>query len=295
MSKRDTGRKREGKRLGLSGDGAGEAHERPGQPGSWRDVVRVDYDYPDEIDDLSRRDRRRAKRDWRRDDHAARVAWLRERRQAEPTSPVVAIVAVVILAIIVLGIGGGLPRMLRDDEPQGREIGLLTPSLPPERSTTEPADASPTMPSQTSTGSVPPVLTERPSDAATTAASDVASSWARVFYTRDPMAETYEELVARAAQYTTDEVARSFAAAGDLTYEALKADGGRSAVVSASVVAPRPDTAPVDTPTRISRLVTVTIDISGRRPDRVTVPLVVTLIPQESRWLISDVNGGTGP
>ena len=53
--------------------------------------------------------------------------------------------------------------------------------------------------------------------------------------------------------------------------------------------------APVDTPTRISRLVTVTIDITGKHPDRIVLPLVVTLVPEGNVWVISDLNGGSGP
>jgi hypothetical protein len=37
------------------------------------------------------------------------------------------------------------------------------------------------------------------------------------------------------------------------------------------------------------------VDISGKRPDVVTLPLVVTLVPQGSKWVISNVNGGSGP
>jgi hypothetical protein len=224
------------------------------------------------------------------------MAWLRERRQAEPTSPVAVVVAVVILAIVVLGIGGGLPRILRGEKPASGNVGLLTPSLPPGQSdTTGLPGGTPSVFSPTSTSSIPPVFTERPSASATTAVNDVSTSWARAFYTRDPAAETYDELVAKTAQFTTAEVASSFASAGDSTYEALKRDGGKSTVVSVAVTAPRPDSAPVDTPTRISRLLTVTIDISGKQPDRINLPLVVTLVPQGSQWVISDVNGGSGP
>lgn len=271
---------------------------RPEQPASWRDVVRNDYSYPDEIDDLGRRERRQAKRSWRRDDHARRMAWLRDQRQAEPTSPATVIVAVIILAIVVLGLGGGLPRLLGHDEPAGGEVGLLTPSLPPEQpvpssgltESTPSATLSPT-----STESTPPVLTERPSALATTAAADAATKWARMFYTRDPAAETYAELVAKTAPFISGEVGDSLIAEGDSTYDALKADGGKSSVASVTVNAPRPDSAPVDTPTRISRLVTVTIDITGKRPDRVVLPMVVTLVPQGTIWVISDLNGGSGP
>jgi hypothetical protein len=52
------------------------------------------------MDELSRRDRRHAKKEWRKDDHAQRMAWLREQRQAEPVSPVSILVVVILLGII---------------------------------------------------------------------------------------------------------------------------------------------------------------------------------------------------
>lgn len=210
------------------------------------------------------------------------------------------VVAIVLLAVIVLGFGGGLPRLLgRDDETADTPVRLLTPAVPVGRPTeggTGQATSS-ALPSSaaTSTASVPPVMTERPSPAVIAAADRTASSWARTFYTRDPTAETYEQLVTKVDDLLTPEVAASFRAAGDPTYEALRADDGRSTVATVRVNAPGPGIAPVDTPTRISRLVTVVIDVTGKRPDRITLPQLVTLTPQGGEWVISDVNGGIGP
>jgi hypothetical protein len=296
MSRREGGRQR--KRRPDNDDAVGDVDRpRPDAPEGWRDVVRPDYSYPEEIDDLRRSERRRAKRSWRRDDQAERMAWLRQQRQAEPTSPVTVIVAVVILAIVVLGLGGGLPRLLRGDEPAGKDVGLLTPSLPPAQPGQ--SQSAPTAPASTlapsSSIATPPVLTERPSGLATTAAVDVATRWARTFYTRDPAAESYGDLVAKTDSMISGELADSLTAGGDSTYDALKADGGKSVVASVVVTTPKPESAPVDTPTRISRLVTVTIDITGKRPDRIVLPLVVTLVPDGAVWVVSDLNGGSGP
>jgi hypothetical protein len=271
---------------------------RPDEPTNWRDMVRTGYDYPEEIDELSRRERRRAKRTWRRDDHEQRVAWLRQQRQAEPTSPVAVVVAVVILAIIVLGLGGGLPRLLRGDEPTTRgDVGVLTPSRPPDQVQSPNAPQSTATPSGPATlqNSTPPILTERPSAAATTAVTTTLNAWARVFYARDPSSETYANLVDRTAAYVTSELGESLQSEGDSTYDALKADGGKSTVAAVKVEMPKPDTAPVDTPTRISRLVSVTIDVTGKRPNRMVLPLLITLVPEGTSWVISDLNGGTGP
>lgn len=271
---------------------------RPDEPTNWRDMVRTDYDYPDEIDELSRRERRRAKRTWRRDDQAQRVAWLRQQRQAEPTSPVTVIVAVVILAIIVLGLGGGLPRLLRGDaSPNPGDVGVLTPSRPPDQTQAPNAPQSSTTPSGPTTlqNSTPPILTERPSAAATTAVTTTLNAWARAFYTRDPSSETYADLIDKTAAYITSELGESLQSEGDSTYDALKSDGGKSTVTAVKVEMPKPDSAPVDTPTRISRLVSVTIDVTGKRPNRMVLPLLITLVPEGTSWVISDLNGGTGP
>ncbi|MFG1622765.1 hypothetical protein [Kribbella sp. NPDC049227] len=259
----------------------------------------TDYDYPEELDDLSGRERRRAKKSWRRDDHAQRMAWLRSQRQAEPTSPAVIVALVVILAIVILGLGGGLPRLFGgEDTDGGSPVGLLTPGstgvLPTAPSNNQSSQAAPT--ATTSALTTPPPETQRPSAQATASASGVVSAWARVFYTRDPSTEDYAALVGKASKYMTEEVAASFTSAGDPTYDALKADGGRSTVISAPVSAPAANAeAPVDTPDRITRFVKVTINVTGNNAQRIDVPLLVTLANQNGQWVISDVSGGTGP
>lgn len=159
----------------------------------------ADYDYPEEIDELKARDRRRAKKNWRRDDHAQRMAWLRDQRQAEPMSPAVIVAAVVVLAILILGVGGGLPRLFGGKSTgDGAPIGVLTPGrsvvVPTAPSNTLPAQPTPssTMPPLTT----PPPQTQRPSAESTAMATDKVGAWARAFYTRDPSAETYTALVA---------------------------------------------------------------------------------------------------
>lgn len=279
--------------------GAGRTdRSSPEAPDGWRSLMSADYDYPEELDDLGGRDRRRAKKNWRRDDHAQRMAWLRDRRGAEPASPVVIVVLVVVLAIVILGLGGGLPRLLggkgKDD---GGPVSLLTPGrsvvLPTPPSSTQSAEpARPT----TSDLTTPPPQTERPSSEASAVAADVVSSWARAFYTRDPSAETYAALVSKCSKWMTSEVASSFTSAGDPTYDALKNDGGKSTVLSAPVSAPPSNAeAPVDTPSRMTRFVKVTISVTGKHPQRFDVPLLVTLVNQNNQWLVSEVSGGTGP
>jgi hypothetical protein len=247
------------------------------------------------MDELSRRDRHYARKEWRKDDHAQRMAWLREQRQAEPVSPVSILVVVILLGIVVLGIGGGLPKLLGKDEAK-QPVGLLTPGDPLPLPTDPGSSTSQSVTNPESTDlTTPPPQTGTPPPAAMATSSEVVSAWARKFYTRDPASATYEQLVSGASQYMTADLASSFAAQGDSTYDALKADGGRSKVISAAVSAPKEGTAPTDTPTRISRLLSAVIDISGKNPQKITVPLLVTLVQQDANWVISDVDGGTGP
>ena len=256
-----------------------------------------DYEYPEELDELNGRERRRAKKNWRRDDHVQRIAWLRNQRQAEPTSPAALVVLVVILAVVILGVGGGLPRLLggknKDD---GAPISLLTPGrsvvLPTAPSTQSNQPVAPTSSALTT----PPPESQRPQAEATATATDVVGKWARAFYTRDPATETYSALVAKCAKYMTSEVASSFTAAGDPTYDALKSDGGKSTVLGAPVTAPPANAqAPVDTPGRITRFVKVTINVTGKHAQRFDLPLLITLANENGQWVISDVSGGTGP
>jgi hypothetical protein len=254
--------------------------------------------YADEVGGMSRRDRRHALRNGSIDAQAQQMASLRSRRQAEPTSPVIVAAGIVVVAIVVLGVGGGLPNLLGGHDEKAPP-GLLTPTVPgggqtntQDQSESSTATSSPSTPVSIST---PPVLTARPSAASTGAAGQVAEAWAREFYTRAPGAESYDQLVSKVEKYLTTELADSLTSVGDPTYEALRADEGVSSVSSVQVSAPRPNSAPVDTPTRISRLVNITIDITGKHPGRINLPLLLTLVPQNSQWAISEVNGGAGP
>ncbi len=268
--------------------------EMPQRPDNWRDVVSSDYDYPPELDDLSRRDRRHAKKRWRKDDHAQRMAWLRDQRQAEPVSPISVLVVVILLGVIILGIGGGLPRIIGDGKSE-QPVGLLTPQDRVPLPTSGTTSQSQLTAGPTSTLTTPPIETSRPSAAATATANDVVNAWAKRFYTRTPATQSYDQLVNDVARYLTADMAASFSAQGDSTYEALKSDGGTSSVVSATVASPKPDTAPTDTADRISRLVTIVINITGTKPQQINLPLLVTVVQQDGGWVISDVDGGTGP
>jgi len=222
------------------------------------------------------------------------MAWLREQRQAEPASPISVLVVVILLGIVILGIGGGLPKIFGKDEAR-QPVGLLTPAAPPPLPTGS-ESSGPSQPVPTTTAeTTPPLETATPPPAAFTKANDVVRAWARKFYTRTPAVQSYDRLVTSASPYMTDDMASSFASQGDSTYDALKADGGTSKVVSAVVTAPKEGTAPTDTPDRISRLLTVVIDITGSKPQRITVPLLVTVVQQGTTWVVSDVDGGTGP
>lgn len=278
----------------------------PRRPEDWRDWVRADYEYPEDFDDLRWSQRRRAKRKWRRRDQQQRVEWLRDRRGSEPAGPGGMVVGIVFLVIVVIGFGAALPRLLHRSESDRPSIGLLTPATNPPGGPTatttgstapSPSDASASAsPSESvPTSTTPlPTTTQRVSSAQINQAGAIAGNWARMFYTRNPAAETYDQLVAKAGRYTTDAVSSSFTSSGDSTYEALRSSKGTSRVLATTVVAPRPGTAPVDTPARITRLVTVRVQITGSDPATISVPLLVTLAPQGTGWLISDVNGGSG-
>ncbi len=277
--------------------------ESPREPDSWRDWIRADYEYPEDFDDLPRGQRRRAKRKWRREDQTQRMAFLRDQRRNEPAGPGGVVVAIVFLVIVVLGFGAALPRLLHGDQAERAPIGLLTPAPPPGSAPTAAGSSgqpAPTTPAETPTASassavpLPPPATQRASAVQVAAAARIAGLWAKSFYSRNPAKETYSQLVEKAARYTTREVADSFIAAGDSTYTALRSAKGTSRVLAAAVTPPRAGAAPVDTPNRITRVVTAKIQVTGSKPVRLNLPLLVTLVPRESSWVVSDVNGGTG-
>src|SRR5258707_1263438 len=55
---------------------------RPDVPEGWRRVMSNYYEYPEELEELNSRKRRRAKKNWRRDVHAQRLALVAQPRHA---------------------------------------------------------------------------------------------------------------------------------------------------------------------------------------------------------------------
>lgn len=278
----------------------GRQERRPGRPDDWRDLLDTKYDYPDELltEDLSRKQRRRGKKQWRKEDRAQRAAWIRDaRRDQEPTSPAVILVAVVVLVLVVLGASYAVPKWFTGDN--GEEgVTLLKPTEPAAGGITNrsPAPSPAPTKSPASTSSLAPTFTPTiPAQLTPSTAGDMLLDWTREFYTRRPAQETYTELVNRLSPYLTDGVAETLKEAGDPTYDALGDSGGASRVGEVAITyPPKNGGAPADTPTRVTRRVIAQIIISGREPARFDLRALVTVVPDRGTWRVSAIAGATG-
>ncbi|MET9419077.1 hypothetical protein ABZY03_33895, partial [Streptomyces klenkii] len=58
--------------------------QKPSSAQEWRELLKARYDYPDEAKDGTLRQRRRARKAYRRRDREHRQEWIREERQSAP-------------------------------------------------------------------------------------------------------------------------------------------------------------------------------------------------------------------
>jgi hypothetical protein len=250
----------------------------PNKPDRWADLLDPRYDYPEDVSGLSRRQRRRAKRNHRRDDRGARKQWILDQRQrsAEPATAARGIGALVLVLLIVGGFS--LVTWLRDDEPA--EVAPVASTAP----STQPA--SPTSPTPTETAAAT-------NDGMN--AEEVLLAWAGEFYNREPESETDEftEFLSESTPWMTRALFENLRDAGDSTYLYLAQNGGTVTLVDSSVTMPPEGTAPVDTEYRATRVLTITtrMEVEGQEPQEIVTPLMVELANDDG-WLVASIAGG---
>ncbi|MFE7412715.1 hypothetical protein [Streptomyces laurentii] len=221
----------------------------PEDPQHFRDLLRARYDYPDDIEDERGRRRRRARRGYRRAERARAAQWIAQERRREP------IAARAALAVVVLLLGAGVlarvgPDWLssRHDQP-GRASAPATPQ--PTTADDKPAPSS-----------APPSPTASPSPDLSEP-DTVAEQFVRHYLTRNPPADQdHTAAVRRAAPWATEALTGNLTGNDDPAFGRLVAQGGVS-TVSAVTVRPGGDQLPADTPLRVWRTVTATVDVVG--------------------------------
>ncbi|MFJ3481689.1 hypothetical protein [Streptomyces microflavus] len=250
-------------------------------PEQWRELLRATYDYPDEIQDAPRRRRRRLRRAHRHAERERTTEWIREQRRREPTTPAVALVVVAVVLV-----AGVLARFGPDWFSSDDRAGNVTASAPP--SPTGDQDAKP---AGTASADPPAAASPSPSAVDLSDADTVAEQFTRHYLTRNPPVDNdHTAAVRRAAPWAMPALVENLANSTDPAWGKLVSQGGVS-TVSAVAVKPAGDDLPPDTPLRVWRTVTATVDVAGYTDNTQKTTLQTELTNTGDGWRVSRILG----
>lgn len=251
----------------------------PTSPQGWRDLLKSDYQYPQELDTLSRRQRRRGRKVWREEDRAKRLQWVREQREEEPGTAGRILVLVFALVVVVFGSAYlfGHGHGGHSVSPTGDGVAVSVAPAPA---------ASPSSPAASESESPPPNLS---SPAA------VADGFSRAYLTRNPLVDhDHTSSVERASGWMTAPLVDNLTNHADPSFDVLVSRAG-VATVSAVKVEPAGTDLPGDSPLRVWRKVTITIAVAGQAGhDSYTDTRVLTeeiITSGDGQWRVSRILG----
>ncbi|WP_372412599.1 hypothetical protein [Streptomyces luteireticuli] len=255
----------------------GQAPPVPSSAAEWREALRKEQ-LPEDLAQLPRRKRRKAARAWRSARRDARAQWIKNERKNTPTPLTVPLLALVI-AGAVLGAAWLWPEHSSDRT-------TATPRATPTTSADEHEPDTPPVP--VAPGSPAPALTNP---------DDVAKGFATGYSTRLPLQDgSHTAAVQRAAPYASAPLTANLRRHDDRDFNKLVAAQAREAKPSKVVItepAGRDQRPAPDTPIRVWRLATVTVDVKGT--DNYTyerrLTLEVSRADTGAPWMVTRVLG----
>jgi len=247
-------------------------------PADFRELLKEQYEVPEEARKGKRRQRRQARRRWKESRRAVTKQVLEEERRREPMTAAGA--AVMIAVILLIGFAATHWWDGNDDDTKPKTV-----TSGPTPAVTEGGE-----------GSAPssPDTSASPSPSATVDLSSpdrAAEGWARTYLTRNPpVDEKHQRVVERAAPWMTDSLTRNLVGNDDKLWNDLVSNGG-IAKVTAVDVNQASEGLPVDTPLRVWREVTVKTAIDGYKQYDQTTVLQTELTHSGDKWRVSRVLG----
>ncbi|GAA1893103.1 hypothetical protein [Streptantibioticus ferralitis] len=254
-----------------------ESRRKPPPPQHWRDLLKADYAYPDDLvsPQDSKRQRRRARKQWRADDRDARKEWIQRKREAEPVTPG----GVIVVMAVILLIGAGTAWLSHSGGKSGGATAAASPTAvapsiaPPSDSTGASAP----------TASASPVVDTQNPDA-------VASAFITAYLTRNPVKDqTWQPSVQRATPWMTSALHDNLMQFADPAFKRLVIQGGVARVVNVAVQKGG-DGLPVDLPKeRVYRATTASIEVTADKTTTQTRTLHLELVYGNTGWLVSRI------
>ncbi|MEU8779676.1 hypothetical protein [Streptomyces sp. NPDC048606] len=248
-------------------------------PQEWRELLRTTYDYPEETTLGRRKERRRARRTHRQAARKATADSIRRQRRKEPiTAGGAVLVVAVVLAL-------GLSARLGTDWIRGEQstpTAAKKPSAPPATDDAKPPGI---------TGAAPALSPSESPSVDLSAPDTVAGEFVRQYLTRDPVKDqTHKAAVRRAAPWSTRALAANLEAHEDPAFGRLVSRGGVSRI-AALKVEPADRTLPPDTPLRVWRTVTATVDVHGYTDYTESTVIQTEVTRTDGGWRVSGILG----
>ncbi|MFJ2217846.1 hypothetical protein ACIQVO_36485 [Streptomyces sp. NPDC101062] len=255
---------------------AKKTHARvPQTADEWRDALRRE-ELPPELAELPRRQRRRARKQWRSARRDARTEWIRAERRKTPTP-----LAVPVLALIIAGVVAGAAWLMP----------VHRPGTPQARHTTTPADQTPGPAGQDPAADPSPSPTPAP-----TTPDQVAEAFVTAYTTRFPLKDQdHDAAVERAAPYASTPLVANLKKHDDKDFNQLVAAQAVSAKPTDVTISPPTDKQrpAVDTSIRVWRQADITVTVAGTDHYTYTRHLTVevTRADAASPWMVTRVLG----
>ncbi|MFE0654363.1 hypothetical protein ACFVZH_38095 [Streptomyces sp. NPDC059534] len=250
-------------------------------PQEWREIL-ANFRYPDHVNEVPRSKRGGAKRAHRDAVRRNTTEWVREQRRREPLRPAGA--AIILALILALGAGARWvwPGLLGDEAAtQVTTTAAPSPQGPDDKPSAPAPPASSPSPSTSPTPSINLNDPER-----------VAEEALRLYLARNPpIDKSHRAAVLRAAPYMSASLVENLTASSDPAWDRLVSRGGVSTVRTVKVEPAGADL-PRDTPLRVWRKTTATVDIEGYTTYTETTTLQVELMLTDTdEWRITRILG----
>ncbi|MFI8829021.1 hypothetical protein [Streptomyces sp. NPDC053431] len=244
-----------------------------------RELLKAQYDYPEDVETGRGGSRRRARRAYRRSERQRTAAWIEQERRREPITARAALVVVTVL--LGMGVLARLgPGWITGGDERADQVVAGPSAFPAGAANSKPAVSS------------SPPLSPLASPSADLSLPDrVAEAFVRQYLTRNPPKDQdHTAAVGRAAPWATPALVENLSQHDDPPFGRLVSRGGVS-MVSTVTVKHAGQQLPGDTPLRAWRTVTAKVDIVGYTSYSETTTLQCELINTDGEWRVARVLG----
>ncbi|OEJ20879.1 hypothetical protein [Streptomyces subrutilus] len=254
------------------------SEDKPRTPADFRELLKEQYDLPEEAKTGKRRQRRQVKRAVKQARRATVKEVLEEERAKEPMNPLGAL----LIMALVFGIGFAANHFFNDDDRGGKAATVATSPSP--------------LPSSAGGNGATASLSPSPSPSLSAAVDlsspeKAAEGWAKVYLTRNPpVDEKHQAVVERSSPWMTAALTKNLLANDDKLWNNLISNGGISKVTAVEV-AKADEALPVDTPLRVWRKITVKTAVDGYKQYEETTVLQAELTQGADGWRVARVLG----